>query len=129
MEPKYFDPDALYNLLGDDKNTIIKMLENILKGAARKFEALNSNLKLQDWELVKGDAHFLKSNFRYLGANEMSSLLKKVEITAMEEGDKSPIPAMVEEFNQNYPIIIKEVEEYIFYLRKIVQEAELQVTK
>jgi len=126
MEPKYFDPDALYNLLGDDKNTIIKMLENILKGAARKHESLNANLELEDWNLVKGDAHFLKSNFRYLGASEMSSLLKKIEIIAMEEGDKTTIPAMVLEFNQNYPVIIKEVGDYITYLRNSILESVLQ---
>jgi HPt (histidine-containing phosphotransfer) domain-containing protein len=117
MEPKYFDPEALYSLLGDDKATILKMLENILIGVGRKSNTLNANLALQDWVLMKGDAHFLKSNFRYLGAKEMAAVLKEIEHNSLEEGDRSVIPALVAQFYQDFPAIIKEVEEYISYLK------------
>jgi HPt (histidine-containing phosphotransfer) domain-containing protein len=118
MTPKFFDPEALYSLLGDNKDTIAKMLENILKGAARKHATLQSNVDLKDWPIVKGDAHFLKSNFRYLGAKEMASLLKEIEHIAIEDdADKSKIPSLTATFYQNYPAIIEEVGQYLEYLK------------
>ncbi|MFN0048020.1 MAG: Hpt domain-containing protein [Cytophagales bacterium] len=118
MEPKYFDPEALYSLLGDDKATILKMLENILIGVDKKSHTLNANLAVQDWALMKGDSHFLKSNFRYLGAKDMTAILKEIEHNSLEEGDRSVIPALVEKFYRDFPAIVEEVEQYIAYLKQ-----------
>lgn len=122
MEPKYFDPEALFSLLGDNKATIIKMLEHILKGASKKHLTFRENVVLKDWPIVKGEAHFLKSNFRYLGAKDMANLLKQVEHLALEDdADKTEIQPLVDKFYDQYPIIINEVEEYLTYLRTQVE--------
>lgn len=117
MTPIHFDPDALFNLLGDDKPTIVKMLENIVIGASKKFDALHTDLAAQNWDLVKGDAHFLKSNFRYLGATDMAALLKEIEISAIEPEKRASIPAMVTKFSSVFPSVMQEVTEYVNYLK------------
>ncbi len=119
METQYFDPDALYNLLGNDKNVILKMLENILIGAGKKYDAFMIDLQNEDWKLITGDAHFLKSNFRYLGVPRMAALLKDVEIFSGDEEKRSLIPPLVEEFKLNFPVVMEEVRAYVKYLKEL----------
>lgn len=117
METRYFDPETLFSLLGDDKGTVIKMLENIIINALKRYDTLNTDFTKEDWSSLKSDAHYLKSNFRYLGCSELTALLKNIEFWSMDHDKRAEIKVLVKEFNENFPLVIKEVEDYVNYLK------------
>lgn len=117
MEVKYFDPDSLYNLLGDDKNVIRSMLENLHKGILLKTDLLSAAFQAHDWNLIKTHSHSLKSNFRYLGCIELSTKLKKIEINADAEQRFDEIKEDFEQYLNTFPPILEEVTAYIEHIK------------
>mgnify|MGYP002783942473 CR=1 FL=1 len=117
METKYFNIEALTSLIGNDKTMLTGMLENIVSGALKKFEEFNQNYDKQDWNLVRDNAHFLKSNFRYLGNPRMSTILKTIEMNSHDAEKRTEVAELMKEFNDNFPLVIKEVKAYLNFLK------------
>lgn len=125
FEPKYFKIESLTKIIGNNQLVLIKLLEEIVKGSEKNFESLNLNYLSQNWEMIKNNAHFLKSNFRYLGCQEMTTVLKEIELEASStansgyEKNIKHISDLMINFNSNFPNIINEVKEYLQILKKV----------
>lgn len=119
--PKYFKIESLTNILGNNPVVIIKLLEELIKGCEKNYNILNNNHIEKKWNLLKNNAHFLKSNFRYLGCQEVTTNLKEIELLAGNETsliDENKISNLILNFNSNFPKILNEVKDYLQLLKK-----------
>lgn len=117
METKYFSIDTLINLIGEDPTMLIDMLQNIVKGTFEKYKLINEHFSACQWSLVKDNAHSLKSNLRYLGNQNMTLLMKTIELNILDDSKRIEMQEMMDDFNSTLPNIIKEVEEYVNFLK------------
>lgn len=117
MQPIHFNPEALEKIIGKDKAITRTLLEDLVKGSEKTFALLQENYKGEMWNSVRGNAHFLKSNFRYLGNQRMVELLRSVENFALDESKRKDIRELMVEFEQVFPDVMKEVKSYIVYLK------------
>lgn len=117
FNPVHFKIETLTNIIGSDPKVLVNLLEEIVKGSERIFEQLNANFESESWKSLKNNAHFLKSNFRYLGNTDMMNLLKNIELFASDDVKRTEIPKLIQEFNASFPSIINEVKEYLQQLK------------
>ncbi|MDX2194863.1 MAG: hypothetical protein NW207_00465 [Cytophagales bacterium] len=118
MNPKTFDPKAIKDLLGHSNELIIKVYEEIDKGSWPVYEKLIHNYENQNWSSLKANAHFLKSNFRYLGNLEMFNILKTIENISLDETKRVEIPILMDKFSASFAQIMSELKEYLIFLKK-----------
>lgn len=114
---KYIKIETLTAIIGKDPSVILSLLEEIIKGSERVFPQMQINLEAQNWASLKNNAHFLKSNFRYMGCTEIATLLKNIETFAMDESKRPQINMLFQEFTLIFPQIINEINAFIHHLK------------
>lgn len=117
MELKHINLLPISKLIGHNESVLISLLEDIIKGSERKFADLNQSLKDENWNLIKGNAHFLKSNFRHLGHVTFTELLKKIEDNSMIENNRDEVKGFLSTFISGFDTVMEEVKAYLIYLK------------
>ncbi|MDX2188809.1 MAG: hypothetical protein SFY32_03005 [Bacteroidota bacterium] len=113
MNYRHFNTDTIISIIGDKKPIIKKLVREIIDGSERNSTLLKENYALKNWNSLRGNAHFLKSNFRYLGNQRMVEILKKIELNSPDVNKRHELPSLVNEFNSEYPLVINELNEYL----------------
>lgn len=117
METKYIDLGPISKLISNNNVVLLALLQDLIKGSRAKHSDLMRNIAEGNWNSVKGNAHFLKSNFRHLGSQKYVTILKFIEDNALKESQHDVIQAHILDFNINFEPIMSEVEEYIVFLK------------
>lgn len=114
---QYIKIEYLTAIIGNDNKVILSLLDEILKGSERTFPQMQTNLEAENWASLKNNAHFLKSNFRYLGCSQVATMLKNIETFAMDESKRPEISILFKEFTIIFPKIINEIKNLIQHLK------------
>lgn len=117
MVPVNFKIETLINIIGSDEKVMQSLLEDLVKGSDKTFAQMVENFDKKNWNSLRNNAHFLKSNFRYLGNQQLMNVLKAIELNSPDESKRDSIIGLMHEFESGYPIVMNEVKEYINYLK------------
>lgn len=117
METKYIDLTSITKLISNNNVVLLELLQDLIKGSCLKHDEMIKNLKDENWNAIRGNAHFLKSNFRYLGNVQYTEILRSIENNANNENHREIVKEQILDFNNNFEIIMKEVSDYITFLK------------
>jgi HPt (histidine-containing phosphotransfer) domain-containing protein len=117
-EPIHFKINSITDIVGTDPKVILRLLDELVKGCETKYASINTNFEKQAWNSVKNNAHFLKSNFRYLGNVEMMNILRNIELMAPDESKRNEVSMLVQQFNARFHNVLNEVKAYIQQLKQ-----------
>jgi len=113
MNYQHINLSSIQTLIGNKPPLIKQILHEILLGSERNTLLLIENFRSENWNSLKGNAHFLKSNFRYLGNQKMVDILRKIELNSPDESKRSEIPSLVQEYELEYTQVILELKDYL----------------
>lgn len=117
METKYIDLGPISKLISNNNVVLLALLQDLIKGSRAKHQDLVRNLNEGSWNSIKGNAHFLKSNFRHLGNTKYAEMLKSIEENALIENQHEKVRTQILDFDSNFETIMNEVEAYIEFLK------------
>lgn len=89
----------IMDVIGCDEDFLKELLDKFVSECTESNERLNNALKSQDWPSVKGSAHKMLSSTRIFEMDDLTSLLKKIEILAGEEKELEKIDPLVQKLN------------------------------
>lgn len=118
FQPTHFKIETLTNIIGTNPVVLISLVEELLKGSEKTTLQLQENIELGNWNAVKNNAHFLKSNFRYIGCANLSELLKTIEHHAPIESKRLEIPELMNQFNLSFGLVMADLKAFLTYLKK-----------
>lgn len=88
------DPEALTRLLGEDRDTLLDILQKFITQADLIFDDIKSACEQRDTKQLAFQAHKLKSSARAVGANHLSDLCLDLE-TAGKADDWTGVDELV----------------------------------
>ena len=88
--------------IGGDADLLVDLITTFLEDATDRLTALAAGWASQDVEVVKVEAHTLKSSAAQMGAMQMSELSRRIEAAA-REGDLDSVAAEVEQVAEIHP--------------------------
>ncbi len=101
--------DNLIDLGGDDGKGFLKeIIDLYIQQYPELFGSIKSSALKNDNVTMYQSAHALKGASLNIGAKELASVYKKIELKG-EEGDMSQIPELIELLEKVYPLTIEEL--------------------
>ena len=88
--------DFLNDFAKGDQEKIKKYISMYLKTAPEIIMQLQELLKKDDLESLKRSAHSVKSQARYMGADELSEVMQEIEQKSTDEKNKELLYELVE---------------------------------
>ena len=96
----------------DDESFIGQLLDVFLQGLENDLPQLEKAIELGDHTSIQHSAHKVKSGFRSLGMQDMTSFLQALEDQGKEGAPLADIIDRMEEFNLLLPEVGQEIEDY-----------------
>ena len=110
-QKKLTDLSFLRNLTGGQTDKMVKYLRMFLSGAPQSITQMELHALSKNWVAVKQTAHSLKPQLGYFGAKGCEDLMKQIELQADSQTETDRLPAMIDNFRQQYETISAELQE------------------
>ncbi|TYP70486.1 PAS domain-containing hybrid sensor histidine kinase/response regulator [Aquimarina intermedia] len=121
---KYSNFEALERTFNGDYQTIHDIIQIFLKETPKDYMTLKFSIGSEDHKLIKVYSHKIKSSFKLFGIEEEASYLQEIEnsIDVNIEGNIEKIRFLQRKIDATYPLILEEIEAYLFYLKPTMEE-------
>ncbi|MDX1908960.1 MAG: Hpt domain-containing protein [Bacteroidia bacterium] len=96
----HLDFEQLRVLSGDDDDFVIEILEMIIEQSPAVLQDMTAQLQRADYPSLGATAHKYKSSVNILGSPVINSLVKDIELTAFNQGNKDQLPDLISQFHQ-----------------------------
>lgn len=103
--------DDMSRRLRQNHKLIVRILDSFQSNNTHTFSALNNALETQDWITAKRICHTLKGGGANIGADALSSLASKLEITCNQR--ERPTTSQLDALNQLIDQAISDCRQYI----------------
>jgi HPt (histidine-containing phosphotransfer) domain-containing protein len=113
---KYIDMTYLNDLAMGSNDFMIEMLESFTKTTPESIQTMKNSVGSEDWKIIGGLAHKLKTSYSFMGMDNMVTLSKTLQDLGLEGEGVEKIPGMIEEMHQEY---IKAETELLLELDKL----------
>ncbi len=110
---KIYDLSFLKETFDNDPEVIQNVLQIFIEDTPEDYEKLKTGIKDQDFLTTKEIAHKLKSSFKTIGLNNEATFLQEIENTSRQGADFVQIEALFKKLDQNFPQILREIENSI----------------
>ena len=94
------DLEQLRSLTGEDPEFMIEILEMIEEQSPEVMAEIDSLMSQQAYEPLGRAAHKYKSSVNILGNENLTRLLKDIELTAMDPGSRAALPPLLDDFRK-----------------------------
>jgi len=89
------DTDFLNKNYSENLDLAVSIFDHFNDNIDAEMKTLEENIVNNDYEAIRAIAHKIKNNFTYVGASNLSTLTKQIEIEAKEEN-----ASVIETYNQ-----------------------------
>jgi HPt (histidine-containing phosphotransfer) domain-containing protein len=105
--------DNLIDLGGDDGKDFLKeIIDLYIQQYPELFESIKSSSEKNEAVIMFQSAHALKGASLNIGAKELASLCKQIELKG-KAGDMTQIPELIETLEKAYPLTMAELHKLI----------------
>ena len=109
-EKLVLDFEQLRMLSGDDDEFMIEILEMIIDQSPTVMQKMDELFNQGEFKTLGATAHQYKSTVTILGNENINTLLKDIENTAVQQEDAATLLPMMETFRLNCNDILAQVE-------------------
>lgn len=106
---RYISIDAINEMADGEKDFIADILNNCLETMGPNIHILQDAVRGNDTQSVLFQAHKLKGSFRFIGANEIASLMEQTENETKAAGITDKVKELTEDAAELYKIIEQEI--------------------
>lgn len=101
--------EKMKKFLGSDEQFIANLMDKFLVESGQDMDKLKAASGRKNWNQVQALSHKILSSTRVFNLEKINSLLERIEIAAEERKTPDLIPFMVEEAEQKWQEITKEL--------------------
>ena len=105
------DKNLIMNTIGCDEDFLNELFDKFISESKKSMSLMNEAAANDNWPVVKGAAHKTLSSTRIFEMNELTSLLKDIEIMAQEDGDKQNIHTLIATLNKKIEKVYEELKQ------------------
>jgi HPt (histidine-containing phosphotransfer) domain-containing protein len=95
----------LYHIAGGDERFVRQMLETFIETTGKALTAMNDAVESGQWDKASGLAHKISPPCRHIGAEDLYTLLKKIEENIENHADSGPVKILVNESAKEFETI------------------------
>ncbi len=117
MNYRFINTEYLEMVSGGNREITEELISIFRQQAEEFYEQLNGLLRNGKYKELGLLAHKAKSSVAIMGMEEMSVMLKEMEINARDEINTESYPDVIERFRTDTTEAIKELEHYISTLQ------------
>ena len=104
-----YDLSYLNTITQGDDGLKLKMLQTILEEAPEELARMKSLYIRKDWQKLRGAAHKFKSTLVFLGNKKLESIVKKIELNAMNESELAKTGDMINYVTENCQLLLQQI--------------------
>ena len=104
-----YDLSYLNTITQGDEGLKLKMLQTILEEAPEELARMKSLYIRKDWQKLRGAAHKFKSTLVFLGNKKLESIVKKIELNAMNESELAKTGDMINYVTENCQLLLQQI--------------------
>ncbi len=101
--------DAINEMADGEKDFIADILNNCLETMGPNLQMLQDAVRGNDTQSVLFQAHKLKGSFRFIGANEIASLMEQTENETKAVGINGKVKELTDGAAELYKVIEEEI--------------------
>lgn len=91
--------ENIMETLGCDEDFLTELFNKFISESTESLKLLNNALANKEWPLIKGSAHKMLSSTRIFEMDDLTVLLKEIEILAEKKESYDKISSLVESLN------------------------------
>ncbi|MBP1669285.1 MAG: multi-sensor hybrid histidine kinase [Bacteroidetes bacterium] len=95
----------LYHISGGDERFVRQMLETFIETTRKGLTEMNDAVESGQWDKASGLAHKISPPCRHIGAEDLYTLLKKIEENIGNHADSGPVKILVNESAKEFETI------------------------
>lgn len=103
------DTEKIKAQLGCDDDFIQVLFSEFINESKESIGKINNALNSKDWPIIKANAHKMLSSTRILDMNNLTDLLKEIEILSGSQEQLERIPELIDELNKEIEITYEEL--------------------
>jgi len=96
-----------------DDDFIKELLEQFITECSTSCSKIHEAFKIQDWQVVKGASHKMLSSTKILSLNELTAILKEIEIIADSKQNLDKLPVLLASLDSSLIETIVEIKPII----------------
>jgi len=104
-----YDLSYLNTITQGDDGLKLKMLQTILDEAPEELSRMKALYIQKDWQKLRGAAHKFKSTLVFLGNKKLESIVKKIELNAMNESEPAKTGDMINYVTENCQLLLEQI--------------------
>ena len=105
--------DFLHDFAKGDLEKIKKYISMYLKTAPQIIAQLQELLDIDDLDTLKRSAHSVKSQAKYMGANELSDIMQKIELKSTTSANHDLLQGLISQANNINEIVNDSLTEHL----------------
>lgn len=107
------DLSYLEEITGGSSEMIAEMLQLFVNDTPAQISCIEKNVKDEDWDAVRAEAHKLKPTFQYMGMDDTHLLVAEVETKARNKEQLEAVPELVDLIKRNFNSVLGSFEKKI----------------
>ena len=107
------DLTYLEEVTGGSSEMIVETLKLFLNDTPDQLSSLERNVKNEDWEIVRAEAHKLKPTFQYVGLSKSHMEIADVETKARNKEGLESILQLVQSVQDDFNLVQSDIKNKI----------------
>ena len=103
------DREKIMEMIGCDSDFVTQLLEQFIIECTESVKKINEASVNNDWQTVRGASHKMLSSSRILTLDNLTTLLKEIEIIAESRTNLEKMPSLLEQLNAEIKLIFGEI--------------------
>jgi HPt (histidine-containing phosphotransfer) domain-containing protein len=114
---KYIDLNYLNDLSLGSKDFIEDIIHSFIKTTPESIQKMQDSLVKQDWHVIGGVAHKLKTSYSFMGMDDMVEVSKVLQECGLNAKEVEKIPALLDQMVVAYALAEVELKEELLQLQ------------